>query len=117
MWFIFHRYIDLFAADSIKFEDGILMQYTGLKDINGNKIFEGDIVQEVFLDKNKNILKRYGKFIVKFDEERVGYIPFACGDGCGCCETETIPIEFVEMIGNVYENEELLKDSVGGIND
>ncbi|MEC1682489.1 YopX family protein [Bacillus mojavensis] len=76
-----------------------LMQYTGMKDKNGREIYEGDIV----FDERKNSAE------VVFD------------DGCFCVigylgDLRTHPIrdslfcgERFEVIGNIYENPELLE--------
>ena len=85
-------------------EKMILMQYTGLKDKNGVEIYEGDIVQtRIFEDSTSE------KYVVKYDTDRAGFFPFACGDGCGCCETDVISATYAEILGNIYDNPELIE--------
>lgn len=86
---------------TFRFEDCELMQYTGLCDKNGTKIFEGDIVK---------CYRKY-TFVVKFQKTRGGWFPFACGDGCGCCEDEVVDTNHCEIIGNIYHNPELLNQN------
>jgi hypothetical protein len=71
----------------------IIMQYTGLKDKNGKKIYEGDIV------------KSYGGIFRSTVEFKNGiFEPFNASDNCSFYADEC------EVIGNVYENPELLED-------
>lgn len=78
-------------------------QYTGMVDRNGTKIFEGDIIQDGNCE--------YNKYVVEYSPERGGYLPFAHGDGCGCCETATLHDSTCHtVIGNIYDNPELLKE-------
>ena len=80
-----------------------LGQYTGLTDKNGTKIFEGDIIQDGNCE--------YNKYVVEYSPERGGYLPFAHGDGCGCCETATLYDSTChKVIGNIYDNPELMKE-------
>ena len=80
-------------------EKDTIGQFTELYDSNGNRIYEDDIVE------------RYNEYyVVKFSIKRRGYYPFACGDGCGCCEYETMSPEDVEVVGNIYDDEELAKE-------
>jgi uncharacterized phage protein (TIGR01671 family) len=72
-------------------------EFTGLKDKNSKKIYEGDIIIgcEVFGST---------KMIVKYDEEHAYFYPFGTGD-----YSESFLMEEVEVIGNIFENPELLK--------
>lgn len=76
-----------------KQSDVILMQSTGLKDKNGVEIYEGDIVELA-----------YDFAVVKFDSG-------AFVVDCQYLDTELIySIEVpIEVIGNVWENHELLE--------
>ena len=79
-------------------------QYIGMEDRNGVKIFDGDIIQDGNCE--------YNKYVVKYDVDRGGYVPFAHGDGCGCCETHTLYDSTChEVIGNIYDNPELMEES------
>lgn len=99
--------------------DGILMQYTGLKDIDGIEIYEGDIVQ---------IVEYEARYDGKFDEFRSEVI---FTDGCfsymqyeehlGCktdyclssvCTEDGVDSKgshFCNVIGNIYEHKHLLR--------
>lgn len=82
-------------------EDVILMQSTGLKDKNGQEVFVGDIIKctrgclhEVYIE------KEYGGTFI-------GGMPAVYLKGLGEGYAWT---EHEEIIGNVYENQELLED-------
>ena len=87
-------------------EDLVLMQSTGLKDKNGKEIFEGDILA-VEADDGVIILKvswddEHALFVIKtkkFNEET------ALAE---LVDDNSYPFE---VIGNIYENHELLEDS------
>lgn len=87
----------------LNFDDVIIMQSTGIKDKNGKEIFEGDVVYDGF----RKIIVNYGK---QTKEEEFGaiseYVGFNITLACGY--PEAIPMNY-EIIGNIYENPELLK--------
>ena len=81
----------------------ILLQYTGLKDKNGVEIYEGDIVKEpYYVDENNGFLIL--KVIFK-EGEYLGEILNKKGFGL---QRLTI---YKEVIGNIYENHELLNNN------
>ncbi|MAW87701.1 MAG: DNA-packaging protein [Phyllobacteriaceae bacterium] len=71
----------------------VIMQYTGLKDKNGMEIYEGDIIKDDW-------------------REEIGQIKF--DEGCFACLLDgTIEhlaecASDIEVIGNIYENPELI---------
>lgn len=72
-------------------------QFTGLHDKNGKEIYEGDIIKWTWL--NGNTYVEYVKFDQIYTEQSYGWGYELSGnpeeDGC-------------EIIGNIYENPELL---------
>lgn len=92
-------------------------QYTGLKDKNGKRIFDGDILHYVyepgkgFWNANQLSVIKYGKTGYKF-EGIMGTNKYALA--CGCLssipfnqDAENIPN--FEVIGNIHDNPELLE--------
>lgn len=81
----------------VKTPEAILMQYTGLKDKNGKEIYESDILRE-------KIGGKVFKYAVIWNEECAAF-----GDDDGQHFNDDIDAKKVEVIGNIYENPELLK--------
>jgi len=82
-------------ADQLNSEP-TLMQYTGLKDKNGKEIYEGDIVNSWYEEYNTGgIGSEFKKHIVEFK----------MGAFTNCINT----YKPIEVIGNIYENPELLE--------
>lgn len=84
-------------------DDFEIMQYTGLLDKNRAKIFEGDILEY------DDIQQHYGKEIRKRIKGVVEYHP--CYFSCGKVRLGGFSPEHfqMEIIGNIYENPELVK--------
>ncbi|EAD1122624.1 hypothetical protein X856_13955 [Listeria monocytogenes] len=82
------------CVDWYNFDDVVLMQYTGLKDKNGKKIFEGDIGW----DEHNEC---YG--VVKFEEGKVLYV------WENIAEDLWEVADSIEIYGNIHENPELLE--------
>lgn len=77
-------------------------QYTVLSDKNGDKIFDGDIVN------GKNAIHGYyEKFIVVWDDEAAGFYCKRCRNtDCNYCFDLVLDIK---IIGNIHDNPELLE--------
>lgn len=92
-------------------KDYELMQYIGLKDKNGKEIYEGDIIK--FMDEEASFSNgriEYNEFIntgeIIFNKELIGWDITNRN-----MEVEEVwhYREYIEVIGNIYENPELLK--------
>lgn len=81
--------IDNFYAD----DEFKLMQFTGLKDKNGQEIFEGDIVL-IYDEKISKVFYSQGSFCVDILNGGTPLHGFSSNQ--------------LEVIGNIYENKELL---------
>lgn len=77
-------------------EEIVLMQSTGLKDKNGVEVFDGDIM---FYEQDC-----YQYTLVKYDKDKLAFVLY---DGCERLYHELW--EPGEVIGNIYENPELLE--------
>lgn len=93
------------SSDDFEFglEEINLMQYTGLKDSEGVEIYEGDILKSSYTDRGHVVLFKNGKFVIQHSKN--------------CCPPYKTSLEeagnedgigWQKIIGNIYENKELL---------
>lgn len=103
-------------------ETWVLMQFTGLKDVNGNEIYEDDIVQVSGSDGyyvTAKVVYECGAFwfyakniSLVFEEDcdnmvMLGSMYIEHGDGGDA-------LDMVGVVGNIYENPELLRGTTNG---
>lgn len=95
------------ASSALLDDEVILMQSTGLKDKNGQEIFEGDVIAIEVDDTETPINARVSQ------NSKIGVLMFHVFE-----DNEDVPmVELLEdnsvafeIIGNIYENQELLEE-------
>ena len=91
---------------SVEFDEIELMQSTGLRDMNNQEIFEGDIITN---GQNVMCMKRHST--LGFYAEEKGEVEFIA-DSAVLEEFEEDAKEIadrLEIIGNIYENKDILE--------
>jgi len=88
--------------------DVIMMQYTGLKDKNGKEVYEGDIIES--LEEKRDSVR-------KGERGKVVYCDYGfCAESLPPDDWDVMSPSFsinvgpIKVIGNIYENPELLKE-------
>ena len=104
-----YSYVELYDPKTgleteASFDEIKLMQYTGLKDKNGKEIYEGDIVKFRIKNLIVGFDTAYSGYYFLENDATAGFLmygPFYQRNSSEC-----------EVIGNIYENPELLEESI-----
>jgi uncharacterized phage protein (TIGR01671 family) len=101
----------LFGKNGLAPEDLKIMQYTGLKDKNGKEIYEGDIYRYNSSATNYQVMFVGGAFCGGISEDSCAPIGWRGSDDRedGDLYEDYYYKKHLEVIGNIYENPELLK--------
>lgn len=132
VYYSYHEYTvegdDNVYGDVIGFEDCVLMQSTGLFDKNGKEIYEGDILEvrdtSRFGGLYRGAVKYFDNWGVygfnlldakvlstnEFKKHSVGFLMKEFGNCFTLAEASSKRNYSYEVIGNIYENPELLEE-------
>ena len=88
-----------YAGSSFEVVPETVGQYTGLTDKNGAMIFEGDVVKSIA-----------AWYVVEFENGGYGLRPFGKGKLIPIMGHGNFNENEVEVIGNIYDNPELMND-------
>jgi len=89
----------LVSSEGYNYYNFELMQYTGLKDKNGVEIYEGDVLQDDYAEYYK----------VDWDLEFACFVFYHIGSEHFDNDLNANEAEQCKIIGNIYENPELIK--------
>ena len=97
--------IEYFIPGQCDYDDLIIMQFTGITDSNGVDIYEGDIVKST---SNYGINK--GKIEQIASVDKISPVLWAWGNFKTIDDALTYVSTTFEVMGNIYQNPELLKE-------
>ena len=89
-------------------------QFTGLKDKNGKRIFEGDVIKTCYANTQKanfveQVVFRNGRFCSQYEFSEGGKMWAPLPDGVPHLPQDKMPyMEWCEVIGNIHDSPELL---------
>ena len=93
------------VPDRLLYQDKFpVQQYTGLKDSKGTEVWEGDIIKYTRLIEKERRIVEFFSFI-KYQDAKFGFDLTGFNDMFYDLSDESDP----EVIGNIFENSELLK--------
>lgn len=106
---------DYHEYDAVPVISSTIGQYTVLKDKNGKRIFDGDIIRCWYHRKNlddlvttERVVYYQGAFRA-FNEQNGAKFWSSLPNNDGCRSLDSVYIRECEIIGNIYENPELVE--------
>lgn len=85
----------------------VIMQFTGLTDRKGKEIYESDIVQRYSAQTNGARLSKHGIRVIKWRADSINIVGWNIGRGRRPNTGDNL--RYIEVVGNIYENPELLE--------